>query len=118
MSAGRSFLTAFTADLIALELPEADEELAAATCAWVVARVDGASQLTCLGLTLVGTLFAAGVRASTGHAYGSLPTGRRRSVARRLVASQLPIVRDYARAIRALAVSRIYEELGTRPREH
>jgi hypothetical protein len=115
VSAGRSFLSAFVRDLIALELAAVDDAAAERTRAWVVARVDGAAEITRLGMMLVGTLIAAAVRASTGRAYAALPDRRRLRIARRLASTRVPLAGDYVRAVRALTVSHAYERLGEAP---
>lgn len=106
---GRRFLSAFADDLISLEI-EPDDRRRERTRAWVVERLAGAGQVTRLGIGLTGVLLGACVRAATGRGYDRLPPGRRRRVAGWLCRSSLPLVADYVRAVRALAVSHAYEE--------
>lgn len=103
------FAVAFIDDLITLELDPADPELAVRTRDWVLARMGGAGQVTRAGLYATGALLALVVCVRTGRPYGALGSERRLTVARRLGSSRLPLVAEYVRAVRALAVTYFYE---------
>jgi hypothetical protein len=75
----------------------------------VLARVDGATQPARAGLLVTAALLASGVLLSQRAAYDELPDERRRAVARRLIGSGLPLVSDWVRAMRALALSYYFE---------
>ena len=96
-------------DLVALELGPVGPGEAERAQRWVAQRIDGAPEVTRLGLAAIGALVAAGVRLGTGRAYASLPDERRLRVARALAASHAPLLADFVRAVRALTVSYVYE---------
>jgi hypothetical protein len=76
---------------------------------WVLARIGGAGDVARLGLRLTGVLIGAGVRLSTGHGYAGLPEERRRALAGRLAGASLPLVAEYVRAVRSLAITYAYD---------
>jgi hypothetical protein len=109
MTAGRSFLAAFAGDLIDLELGPLPAGLRDRARDWVVERMLGAGDVARTGFVLIGTLLAARVRARTGRSYAALDAERRRAIASRVARTRLPLVADYVRGIRSLAVTYVYE---------
>jgi hypothetical protein len=105
------FLSAFAGDLIDLELGPLPANLRERAIDWITSRVAGAGDVARLGLTLTGRLIGAGVRLRLGRAYAALPAERRRRVASRLASSRLPLVAEYVRAVRALAVTYVFDGL-------
>jgi hypothetical protein len=103
------FLTAFAADLIELELGPLPAELRDRATRWATTRIGGAGDVARLGLALTGRLIGTGILLRYGRAYRSLGEEHRRAVAARLAASGLPLVAEYVRAVRALAVSYVYD---------
>jgi hypothetical protein len=103
------FTTTFVSDLVDLEVADADPQLRARATDWVVSRVDGAAQPARLGLLLTASLVALGLRVTQRASYASLPDAKRQEVARRVVDSRLPLVSDWVRAMRALALSYYFE---------
>lgn len=103
------FLGAFTADLVELELAPLPDGVAERTRGWVQDRVGGANQTTRAGIATTGLLLGAGVLVATGRPYERLPEARRLAIARRLAASRLPIVAEYVKAVRSLAVAYAFE---------
>ena len=99
VTASRRFLAAFTAELVAAELPHLPAERREATVEWVLVRVDGAGQVTRAGLTLAAMFLDAAVRASERRPLAALPDERRRRAARRLATTSLPPAAEYARAV-------------------
>jgi hypothetical protein len=105
------FLSTFTADLIDLELGPLPAGLQERATAWVGARMAGAGDVARLGLGVAGGVIGAGVRLRFGRAYAALPSERRRRVTARLAKSRLPVVAEYVRAVRALAVTYVFDGL-------
>ena len=58
---------------------------------------------------MTAALLASGVLLSQRAPYEKLPDERRRALARRLIDSGLPLVSDWVRAMRALALSYYFE---------
>jgi hypothetical protein len=106
-----SFLNAFAADLIDLEMGPLPSGLPERATTWVVTRMAGAGDVTRLGLALTGALIATSVRVRSGRAYAALPPERRRAMTARLAKTRLPLAAEYVRAVRALAVTYIYDAL-------
>jgi hypothetical protein len=106
---GIRFMRAFCGDLIRLELDHVDDELRQRTCDWVIDRVHGAGDFTRLGLRIAACGIAIGVLILTRRPYERLPEQRRLRVASGLAGSRAPVVAELVRALRALAVSRVYE---------
>ena len=106
-----SFLGAFAADLIELEMGPLPSGLPERATNWVVTRIDGAGDVTRLGLALTGGLIAAVVRLRSGRAYTALAPERRRAMTERLARTRLPLAAEYVRAVRALAVTYVYDAL-------
>jgi hypothetical protein len=103
------FLTAFAGDLIELELGPLPPELRERATRWVTTRIGGAGDVARRGLRLTGRLIAIAIRLRFGRGYASLGRERRAEVTARLAASGLPLVAEYVRAVRALAVSYVYD---------
>lgn len=103
------FVRRFVEDLVVLEACASDPASAPRTGDWVIARMDGAGQVVRAGLRATGTLLALSVWIRTGRPYAALGSERRLALARRLASSRLPLVADYVRAVRSLAVSHVYE---------
>jgi hypothetical protein len=103
------FLSAFTDDVIVLEVPPLPPDVHESARAWVIARVNGAMDVTRLGLAVAGTGLALAVRLGTGRRYDQLVDERRLAIARRLTRTRLPIAAEYVRAVRSLVVSYVYE---------
>lgn len=104
-----TFLPALTRDVIALEAGSVEPEIADRATAWVTSRFAGAGDVTALGLRVTGLLLAIAVSVTTGRRYAGLPDERRVRVARRLLDSRLPLVGEYVKAVRALALTYVYE---------
>jgi hypothetical protein len=112
----RSFLRVFTADLIALELGNFDPATREQTSAWVLERLEGASDLTRLIFTVISAGLGLAVRVRSGARYADLTDGRRWAIAERLAATRTPPIADFVRALRALAVTHAYEyQFAARP---
>ena len=109
LRASERFLAGFTEDLVDLELGPVSAEVRVRTRDWVVDRVRGSATITRAGLAAAGALVAATVVLRTGGTYGRLPAERRRELARGLAASALPVVADYVKAVRSLAVTYVWE---------
>jgi hypothetical protein len=103
------FLTAFAGDLIELELGPLPPELRDRATHWVTTRIGGAGDVARLGLRLTGRLIGTAIRLRFGRGYAALGQERRTEVTARLAASGLPLVAEYVRAVRALAVSYVYD---------
>jgi hypothetical protein len=103
------FTAAFVSDLLDLEVDDVDPGLQARATDWVLARVDGATQPARVGLLVTAALLAGGVLLTQRAGYDELPDERRRALARRLADSGLPLVSDWVRAMRALALSYYFE---------
>ena len=103
------FLAAFVDDLLTLDLGPVTDEERERTRGWVLERVAGAGSITRAGLGATGIALSAAVRARTGSRYADLPPDRRRAIADRLLTTAAPLVSEYARAVRALAVAYLYD---------
>ena len=103
------FLAAFAEDLAELDAGPLDDELRGRTRDWVLARVGGAGAITRLGLGLTGALLGGAVLVAARRPYAALPVERRRAVARRLAATRLPLAGEYVKAVRALALTYVYD---------
>jgi hypothetical protein len=104
-----SFLGAFTADLVDLEFGPQPQAVRAGAQEWVQTRIAGAGDVTRRGLRVAALALAGGVRLRTGHAYEGLPDAERRAIAERIAASSLPIVAEFVKAVRSLAVAYVYD---------
>ena len=103
------FLAVFTGDLLDLEAGPCEPELRQRATDWVLARIGGAAQPARLGLVATTLLIAAALQVSARGAYEQLPDERRRALARKLIDTRLPLVSDWVRAVRALALSYYFE---------
>lgn len=104
-----TFAAALVEDILALEVGPDVPSDPAATRDWVTERLAGAGQVTRLGLAVAAGAVAAAVRVRHGRPYAALDVERRRAIARRLLDTRLPLAGDYARALRALAITHAFE---------
>jgi hypothetical protein len=108
-TAPSQFTATFARDLLDLEVDDIDPSLRERATDWVTSRIDGAAQPARLGMLATSALLAGALALSRRASYATLPDDERRVVARRLIDSRLPLVSDWVRAVRALALSYYFE---------
>lgn len=105
-----SFLDILTRDLVDREFGPVDADTADRTAAWVRERFAGAGDVTAPGLRVTGQLVATAILVTERRPYAALPAARRAAILDRLLTTHAPLVAEYVRAIRALAVTYVYED--------
>lgn len=103
------FTAAFVGDLLDIEIEQVDPSLRARAVEWVLVRIEGAAQPARLGLLVAATAISLAVLVTHRAPYPRLPSERRRRIAAWLIASQLPVVAEWIRAMRALSLSYYFE---------
>lgn len=106
--AGKAF-EAFVEDVVMLEFAPGNEVLARATGRWVGKRVLDAAAVVRGGLLVPAAVLDLAALARYGRPYAGLVQGQRLRMARRLLRTGTPLVGDWVRTVRLLAVAYVYE---------
>ncbi len=109
MRIGSKAFEAFVEDVVVLEFAPGDEVLARATGRWVGERVGGAAAVARGGLLAPAAVLDLVSLARYARPYAVLGRRRRLRVARRFLRTEAPVVGDWVRAVRLLAVAYVYE---------